>query len=127
MIPVTGLSLVSVECHGFYNKPIEIFKISGITLLGGLLCHMYSSDGPGGGSGGPGGHWASSAMGNISNTPVSEAGSIFPGTPKVQDHEEHHRDDQEQLLDNLLEVFKRSKEGLRGLIRSCFSCFLTSL
>ena len=33
-----GLSLVSVECHGFYNKPIEIFKISGITLLGGLLC-----------------------------------------------------------------------------------------
>ena len=38
MIPVMGLSLVSVECHGFYNKPIEIFKISGITLLGGLLC-----------------------------------------------------------------------------------------
>ena len=35
MIPVMGLSLVSVECHGFYNKPIEIFKISGITLLGG--------------------------------------------------------------------------------------------
>ena len=38
MIPVMGLSLVSVERHGFYNKPIEIFKISGITLLGGLLC-----------------------------------------------------------------------------------------
>ena len=37
MIPVMGLSLVSVECHGFYDKPIEIFKISGITLLGGLL------------------------------------------------------------------------------------------
>ena len=37
MIPVMGLSLVSIECRGFYNKPIEIFKISGITLLGGLL------------------------------------------------------------------------------------------
>ena len=39
------------------------------------------SGGPGGGSGGPGGHWASSVIGKISNTPVSEAGSIFPGTP----------------------------------------------
>ena len=38
-------------------------------------------DGPGGGSAGPGGHWASSVIGKISNTPVSEAGSIFPGTP----------------------------------------------
>ena len=37
------------------------------------------SGGPGGGSGGPGGHWASSVVGNISNPPVSEAGSIFPG------------------------------------------------
>ena len=27
--------------------------------------------------------WASSAMGKISNTPVSEAGSIFPGTPNT--------------------------------------------
>ena len=43
MIPVMGLSLVSVECHGFYNKPIEIFKISGITLLGGLLCNLLYS------------------------------------------------------------------------------------
>ena len=49
---------------------------------------MYGSDGPGGGSGGPGGgsggpggHWASSAVGSISNPPVSEAGSIFPGAP----------------------------------------------
>ena len=49
---------------------------------------MYGSDGPGGGSGGPGGgsggpggHWASRAVGSISNPPVSEAGSIFPGTP----------------------------------------------
>ena len=49
---------------------------------------MYGSDGPGGGSGGPGGgsggpggHWASSVIGKISNTPVSEAGSIFHGTP----------------------------------------------
>ena len=66
MIPVTGLSLVSVERHGFYNKPIEIFKISGITLLGGLLC-IRGSDGPagdsvvrGGGSGGPRVPWLNS-------------------------------------------------------------------
>ena len=26
---------------------------------------------------------------------------------QVQDHQEHHRDDQEQLLDNFLEVFMR--------------------
>ena len=45
------------------------------------------------------------------------------GSGQVQDHQEHHRDDQEQLLDNFLEVFKGFKEGLRGLIRSCFSCF----
>ena len=52
---------------------------------------MYGSDGPGGGSGGPGGgsggpggHWASSAVGNISNPPVSEAGSIFPGAPYIE-------------------------------------------
>ena len=44
---------------------------------------MYGSDGPGGGSGGPGAHWASSAMGKISNMPVSEAGSIFPGAPYI--------------------------------------------
>ena len=41
------------------------------------------SGGPGGGSGGPGGHWASSAMGEISNPHLSEAGSIFPGTPNI--------------------------------------------
>ena len=46
MIPVTGLSLVFVERHGFYNKPIEIFKISGITLLGGLLCSYAMADLP---------------------------------------------------------------------------------
>ena len=42
---------------------------------------------------------------------------------QVQDHQEHHRDDQEQLLDDFKEGFKRFKGGLRGLIRSCFSCF----
>ena len=42
---------------------------------------------------------------------------------EVQDHQEHHQDDQEQLLDNFKEGFKRFKGGLRGLIRSCFSCF----
>ena len=47
----------------------------------GGAAYWEGSDGPGGGSGGPGAHWASSAIGNISNTPVSEAGSIFPGTP----------------------------------------------
>ena len=29
------------------------------------------------------------------------------GSGEVQDHQEHHRDDQEQLLDNFKEVFKR--------------------
>ena len=42
---------------------------------------MYGSDGPGGGSGGPGGHWASSAVGKISNPPVSEAGSYSSALP----------------------------------------------
>ena len=42
---------------------------------------------------------------------------------QVQDHQDHHQDDQEQLLDNFKEGFKRFKGGLRGLIRSCFSCF----
>ena len=39
------------------------------------------SGSPEGGSGGPGGHWASSAVWEISNPPVPEAGSMFPGTP----------------------------------------------
>ena len=34
---------------------------------------------------------------------------------QVQDHQDHHQDDQEQLLDNFKEGFKRFKGGLRGL------------
>ena len=33
------------------------------------------------------------------------------GSGEVQDHQEHHRDDQEQLLDDFKEGFKRFKEG----------------
>ena len=46
--------------------------------------YLCGSDGPVGGPGGPGGHWASSALGEISNPQVSEAGSIFPGTPNIR-------------------------------------------
>ena len=56
-----------------------------IILLSALLLIVDPGPGgpgdPGGGPGGPGGHWASSALGEISNPQVSEAGSIFPGTP----------------------------------------------
>ena len=55
---------------------------------------------------------------------ASNREEINPGASgQVQDHQEHHRDDQEQLLDDFKEGFKRFKGGLRGLIRSCFSCF----
>ena len=55
---------------------------------------------------------------------ASNSEETNPGASgQVQDHQEHHRDDQEQLLDNCLEVFTRFQEGLGGLIRSCSSCF----
>ena len=42
---------------------------------------------------------------------------------QVQDHQDHHQDDQEQLLDNFKEGFKRFKGGLRSLIRFFFNGF----
>ena len=55
---------------------------------------------------------------------ASNKDNTAPGASgEVQDHQEHHQDDQEQLLDDFKEGFKRFKGGLRGLIRCCFSCF----
>ena len=36
---------------------------------------------------------------------------------EVQDHQEHHRDDQEQLQDHVQEGFNELQEGFRGAIR----------